>query len=289
MEHVRWSTRPPLHRPVLVAAFEGWNDAGDAASMAGRWLRDRWAPEPMAEIDAEEFFDFTATRPNVVLEDGTTRSIEWPSTSLTFGALPGGTPAVVLLGIEPQLRWRTFCDQVVAVAHHLDVRLVLTLGALLAEVPHTRPTSVIGTAADQEVIDRLALRRSAYEGPTGIVGVLQDRCTAAGVPAASLWAAVPAYVPGAPSPKAALALVERAAEVLEVPVTTTDLEIAAAAYERQVSEVVVDDDDMREYVARLEERFAEEEAEEEARDEALSSASNFVDEVEQFLREQDDR
>ncbi|HZB71695.1 MAG TPA: PAC2 family protein, partial [Acidimicrobiales bacterium] len=223
MQHVRWASRPTLQRPVVVAAFEGWNDAGDAASTAARWLRDRWAPERFGDIDPEEFFDFTASRPSVHLVDGRTREISWPTTELTAGTV-SGIDAVVVLGTEPHLRWRTFCDQVVDVAKALDARMVLTLGALLAEVPHTRPTSVIGTAEDATLIDRLGLQRSTYEGPTGIVGVLQAACTKAGVGAASLWAAVPAYVPGAPSPKAALALVERTAALLDVPVLTTDLE-----------------------------------------------------------------
>ncbi|HUF33902.1 MAG TPA: PAC2 family protein [Acidimicrobiales bacterium] len=285
MEHVRWISRPALHRPVVIAAFEGWNDAGDAASTAARWLRGRWAPDPMAEIDPEDFFDFTTTRPQVVLTDGVTREIEWPSTELTSGS-GAGVDTVVVVGTEPQLRWRTFADQVVAVAEQLDARLVLTLGALLAEVPHTRPTSIIGTSVDDELIERHELRRSSYEGPTGIVGVLQDRCTAAGIPGASLWAAVPAYVPGAPSPKAALALVERTAELLAVPVTVTDLEIAAASYERQVTEVVVDDEEMTEYVTRLEARYAAQEAG--GTGDELPSAASLVDEVERFLREQRD-
>jgi predicted ATP-grasp superfamily ATP-dependent carboligase len=279
MEHVRWTSRPQLRRPVVIAAFEGWNDAGDAATTATRWFRDRWAPEPLGDVDPEEFFDFTATRPNVVIVDGDSREIEWPATELTFGS-DGGLDAVVLLGTEPQLKWRTFADAVVDVARQLDARLVLTLGALLAEVPHTRPTSVIGTALDEEVLGRLDLHRSSYEGPTGIVGVLHDRCRRAGIPSASLWAAVPAYVPGAPSPKAALALVERASQLLDVPVVATDLEIAAAAYERQVTEVMVDDEEMQQYVERLEARY------ELDRDDGLPSAETFVDEVEQFLRDQ---
>ena len=276
MEHVRWSVRPQLDRPVLIAAFEGWNDAGDAATVAARWLRDRWAPEPLADIDPEEFFDFTATRPRVELYEGTTRTIEWPRTTITYGA-DGAVDAVLLIGIEPQLRWRTFCGQVVAIAESLGARLVLTLGALLAEVPHTRPTSVIGTAVDADLIHRFDLQRSTYQGPTGIVGVLQDACARAGLPAASLWAAVPSYVPGAPSPKAALALVERTAEVLSVPVSTTDLDISAAAYERQVSEVVADDEEMTEYVERLEQRYDDGEG---------VSQGSIAEEVERFLRDQ---
>ncbi len=277
MGHLSWDgdERPGLDRPVLIAAFEGWNDAGDAATLAARWLADRWAPEPLAEIDAEEFFDFTTTRPCVQLSDDGDRSIEWPSNAFTWGAA-AGTDVVVLVGTEPQLRWRTFCDQVVEVARSIDARLVLTLGALLAEVPHSRPTSVVGTAADPAIVERLALTPSTYEGPTGIVGVLGNACRAAGLVGASLWAAVPAYVPGAPSPKAALALVEHTAEVIGVPVMPTDLEIAAAAYERQVSEVVADDEEMTAYLETLELRFD--------RDEGVPTAS-LAEEVERFLRD----
>jgi len=277
MDAVRWADgeRPRLDRPVVIAAFEGWNDAGDAATLAAGWLAARWAPSPLAEIDPEEFFDFTATRPRVQLDDDGERTIEWPANSFTVGA-GSGMDTVVLLGTEPQLRWRSFCAQVVGVADAIGARLVLTLGALLAEVPHDRPTPMVGTATDEAVIERLELTRSTYEGPTGIVGVLHDACARAGLASASLWAAVPAYVPGAPSPKAALALVERSAEVLGVAVTATDLEIAAAAYERQVSEVVAEDEDMTDYVERLAERFDNGEGESEA---------SLAEEVERYLRE----
>ena len=249
MEHLRWTgERPQLQRPVLVAAFEGWNDAGDAATTAARYLRDHWGAEPFADIDPEDFYDFTSTRPHVQLRDGETREIVWPRNDL-FATGPGAPiDAIVVVGIEPHLRWRTFCEHIVEVARAYDVSMVVTLGALLADVPHTRPTSVIGTGTDSELIERLGLRRSSYEGPTGIVGVLQDALGRAGFPSASLWATVPAYVPGAPSPKAALALVERAAELLETSLTTTDLEILSAAYERQVSQVVDGDEEMTEYV-----------------------------------------
>ncbi|MDQ3304674.1 MAG: PAC2 family protein [Actinomycetota bacterium] len=276
MSHLRWAEgdRPELDRPVLIVAFEGWNDAGDAATLAARWLAERWAPEPLAGIDPEEFYDFTCTRPRVQLSDEGDRSIEWPSNDFTWGR-SSGTDVVVLLGTEPQLRWRTFCAQVLEVARAIDARLVLTLGALLAEVPHSRPTSVVGTAADPEVVARMQLTPSTYEGPTGIVGVLGQACAQAGLASASLWAAVPAYVPGAPSPKAGLALVEHTAELIGVPAMTTDLDIAAAAYERQVSEVVADDEEMAGYLQTLEQRFDG--------DEGVTTVS-LAEEVERFLR-----
>jgi proteasome assembly chaperone (PAC2) family protein len=263
---------PELVNPLMIAAFEGWNDAGDAATTAARWMRDRWAPRVFAEIDPEEFFDFTATRPLVRLEDGE-RRIDWPLTELSAGG-EAGRDIVVVLGSEPQLRWRTFTDQVVDVAREVGAELVITLGALLAEVPHTRPTSVMATGDDPD----MGLAISQYEGPTGIVGVLHDGCNQAGLKSASLWAAVSAYVPGAPSPKAALALIERVSDLLDIPVMVTDLEIAAASYERQVSEVVTDDEEMTEYVERLEERYDGEDG--------VPSPASLVEEVERFLRDQ---
>jgi proteasome assembly chaperone (PAC2) family protein len=280
MEHVRWvGERPHLDAPVLVLAFEGWNDAGDAATTAVRWLRDRWADEQLAEIDSEDFYDFTSTRPQVRLEDGVTRTIEWPCIELTWGNACG-RDVITLVGHEPQLRWKTFTRVVLDLARELGVEMVLSLGALLAEVPHTRPINVIGTATDPALIDELGLQRSGYEGPTGIVGVLQNAFAIEGVRSVSLWAPVPAYIPGAPSPKAALALVRRAGTVLNVGLVTTDLEIASAAYERQVTEVVVDDDEMTEYVERLERRYEDDSTP------ALEPNADIVAEVERFLREQ---
>jgi proteasome assembly chaperone (PAC2) family protein len=263
---------------VLVAAFEGWNDAGDAATFAARFLAERWDAEPFATIDPEEFFDFTSTRPHVRLDDEGMREIVWPTTTLSAATVPGADLDVMfLVGSEPQLKWRTFCDEIVEVARELDVRLVVTLGALLAEVPHSRPVSVVGTAYDPELVARLGLTQSTYQGPTGIVGVLHDTFRRAGVPSASLWAAVPTYVPSAPSPKAALALVQRIAELLAVPMTTTDLEIASASYERQIDELVADDDDTAEYVARLEQAADE--------DAGPIEHGDLIAEVERFLRE----
>jgi proteasome assembly chaperone (PAC2) family protein len=280
MVHVRWTTRPTLRSPVVIAAFEGWNDAGDAASTAARYLVERWDVERVAEIDPEEFFDFTSTRPEVHLDDEGMREIIWPTTELHAGTIPGGDQDVlVVIGTEPQLRWRTYCAELTEVAQSFDARLCLTLGALLAEVPHTRPTPVVGTAYEPDVVAGLELQPSRYEGPTGIVGVLHDAWRRAGLRSASLWATVPAYVPGAPSPKAALALIERTSTMLQSWVPTTDLEIASASYERQVTELVEADDDTAAYVRHLEE--AQEEREE-------VDPADFVAEVERFLRDQRD-
>src|SRR5437868_5761453 len=253
MDYVRWDDRPKLRRPVLVAAFEGWNAAADAATGAARFLRDHWAARYFADIDPETFYDFSATRPQVRLVDGLTREIVWPANELFAASLPGSEhDVVVLLGVEPGLQWRTFCSEVVEVGRQLDVELFITLGALLADVPHTRPVRVTGTAADPNLVSRLGLERSRYEGPTGIVGVLHDAFNRATIPSASLWAAVPHYVAGTPSPKAALALVRRTTSLLASDLPVGDLEEAAATYERQVSEVVADDDDVAAYVHTLE-------------------------------------
>jgi proteasome assembly chaperone (PAC2) family protein len=284
MDYVRWENRPKLRRPVLVAAFEGWNDAADAATSAARFLRDHWAARQFASIDPEVFYDFSAVRPQVHLVDGLTREIAWPANELFAASNPGSEhDVVVLLGVEPGLRWRTFCSEIVGVAADLNVELFITLGALLADVAHTRPVRVTGTAADPELVERLGLQRSRYEGPTGIVGVLHDAFSKASVPSASLWAAVPHYVAATPSPKAALALVERASELLGSNVPTTALEIAAASYERQVSEVVESDDDVSEYVHRLEET-----SDDDGDDVELPTGDALAAEFERFLREQGD-
>ncbi len=283
MEHVRLENVPALRRPVLVAAFEGWNDAADAASSAARYLRDRWSARPFADIDPEEFYDFSSTRPYVRLVDGVTRQIDWPSNEISAAELPGTSrDVVVLLGTEPQLRWRTFASEVVGLAGRLNIELVVILGALLADVPHTRPVRVTGTAADSHLVERLDLAHSTYEGPTGIVGVLHDAFRQADLPSASLWAAVPHYVAATPSPKASLALVRRTARLLSTSVTTDDLESAADDYERQVSEVVAADDDVSAYVSRLEASVDEGDL----ADMEIPSGDALAAELERFLRDQ---
>jgi proteasome assembly chaperone (PAC2) family protein len=281
--HLRWVRTPRLRRPIILAAFEGWNDAGDAASTAVSHIRDRLGAQAFAELDPEEFFDFTSTRPTIEIVDGHSRRLNWPSTELSANDGRGAGDVITLIGNEPQLKWRTFCDEVVNVARAVDARLVVVLGALLAEVAHTRPTEVFGTTYDMALADDLGLETSNYEGPTGIVGVLHAACLDAGIPSVSLWASVPSYVPGAPSPKAALALVRSAADLLPVDVPVTDLEIAAAAYERQVSRLVSEDEETATYVSQLESRFDDPDDDE---DDELD-AEVLVEEVEQFLRNQD--
>ncbi|MBA2281776.1 MAG: PAC2 family protein [Acidimicrobiia bacterium] len=264
----------------MIAAFEGWNDAGEAATAAVRTLVGTWNADPFVEIDPEEFYDFTATRPMVRLVEGRTRQLDWPANVFSAAPLDAiDNDAILLLGTEPGLKWRTFCEQVVEVVRETDARMVVTLGALLAEVPHTRPVRVIGTAEDDELIRRLRLRRSGYEGPTGIVGVLHDALRRRGVPSVSLWATVPTYVSGPSSPVAALALLRRVGELLGADVANADLEQEAVDYRRRIDEVVDDDEDLRDFLQRLEAAYDEDVVED-------TDPAELIAELERFLREQ---
>jgi hypothetical protein len=293
MEHVVWGHRPVLRTPVMVAAFSGWNDAGDAASLAVQHLAELFHAAPFAGIDAEEFYDFQTNRPQVRLADGVTRDIVWPGNEFLAASTPGGD-LVLLLGTEPQLRWRTFTQQVLGVADALDVRLMVTLGALLADVPHRRPVQIIGTGTDPVVIERFGLTRSRYEGPTGIVGVLHDACAQLSLQSVSMWAAVPGYAAGSPSPKAALALVQSTASLLGTPVAAGALGDAIAGYEDEVDEQIAADDDLQGYVQRLEllhDGGDDEDDDDDEDDEspepaaAEPSVERLVEEVERFLRD----
>ncbi len=278
---LRWDHKPALESPVMLVSFGGWNDAGDAATTAVRFLADQWGSTTFADIDPEVFFDFTVTRPEVRLGYNGERRIEWPANQFELGhAPPHGDPIITLAGVEPQLRWRTFTDHVIGVAHATGAKMIVTLGALLAEVPHSRPVSIFGAAYDDQTVDELNVLPSRYEGPTGITGVLHTASRQAGIRSAALWAAVPTYVPSAPSPKAALALVDRVRQLLDINVDTTELKFATDAYEHQVSQLVAEDTETTEYVEHLERRYDEE-------PDAFRDAESLVDEVERFLRDQD--
>ena len=249
---------PPLRRPVLIAAFEGWNDAGDAASGAVEHLEEAWDARRVAAIDPDEYYDFQVNRPTVSLVDGVTRRITWPTTRVSVCRLPDSERDVVLVrGMEPNMRWRGFCEELLAIAAQLGAELVVTLGALLADSPHTRPVPVSGTASDRRTMEALGLERSRYEGPTGIVGVFQDLCAQSGLPAISFWAAVPHYVAQPPCPKATLALLRRVEDLLDLPVPLGDLPERARAWERSVDELAAEDTDVAEYIASLEQREPE--------------------------------
>lgn len=285
--YVHWQHEADLHRPVLVAAFRGWNDAGDAASFAAQHLTRTWGAETLASLDPEEFYDFQAVRPQVELVDGLTRKITWPENELFAAPSATERDVAILIGTEPNTRWRTFSNVVVELARALEVELVITLGALLADVPHSRRVHITGTAADERLVERLGLQRSRYEGPTGIVGVMHDALGRAGIDSASLWAAVPHYLAVSPNPKAALALVENVTELIGRASPTADLSRAVAAYEQRATEMVAEDDDVRAYVRLLEERLDEREREE-ANETELPSGDALAEELERFLRNRTD-
>lgn len=298
MNHVRWLSKPVLKSPTIVAAFTGWNDAADAASNAVRNLVEGWGAVPLAEIDPEEFTDYATIRPHIRLKDGVTRNIVWPTVGLWHVSGAGGD-VILMLGPEPSLKWRLFSEQILGIADHFGSTMMLTLGALLADVPHTRPVQIIGTANDSELVDRFSLQRSRYEGPTGIVGVLHDACSQASLPSAALWAAVPAYASQVPSPKASLSLMRRSCEIIGTPAPVATVMNLIERYEEQVNSLVSDDEDLVAYVERLETMsdngmslddevdddqlqfdFATEKGDDEA------DTTTLMDEVEQFLRDQ---
>ncbi len=298
MNHVRWLSKPVLKSPTIVAAFTGWNDAADAASNAVRNLVEGWGAVPLAEIDPEEFTDYATIRPHIRLKDGVTRNIVWPTVGLWHVSGAGGD-VILMLGPEPSLKWRLFSEQILGIADHFSSTMMLTLGALLADVPHTRPVQIIGTANDSELVDRFSLQRSRYEGPTGIVGVLHDACSQASLPSAALWAAVPAYASQVPSPKASLSLMRRSCEIIGTPAPVATVMNLIERYEEQVNSLVSDDEDLVAYVERLETMsdsgmslddevdddqlqfdFATEKGDDE------TDATTLMDEVEQFLRDQ---
>jgi proteasome assembly chaperone (PAC2) family protein len=283
---LRIDERPTLRRPVLVAAFRGWNDGGQGATLAGGYLARLWGATRFGDIDPEGFVDFQATRPHVSLDEGLTRRIEWPENTFYRGSIMGSDrDVVILLGVEPNFRWRAFTDLVVYLAKDLGIDLVITLGALLADVPHTRAAPVTGAATDPALVEKLGLQHSRYEGPTGIVGVLHDACRRSGMPSVSLWSAVPHYVSLAPSPRAARALCERLGDLLGVQVDVRELAEAEDAYAEQVSEAVAADPETSAYVEELERRA--DTIEELADDEDLPSGDSIAAELTRFLRERD--
>jgi proteasome assembly chaperone (PAC2) family protein len=285
MEAMRWERRPKLERPTLVCSFKGWNDAAESATAALSFVASRWGAKPFGAIDPEEFFDFQVTRPTVRLTEGITRVIEWPELELSSASPEGGSRDVVFLtGSEPNLRWKTFASTVVGAARELGVEFVVSMGALLADVPHTRPVQITGIAADPELVERLGFSQTRYEGPTGIVGVLHDACARAGLPSASLWAPVPHYVATVPSPKATLALLSRLEQLLEVPIDVSELEDAAVEYERRLDEAVASEPEVRALVERLERQI--DELEEEISPTDLPSGDTLARDFQRFLRDQ---
>jgi proteasome assembly chaperone (PAC2) family protein len=246
---------PELTAPVLVGAFEGWNDAGDGATSGVEHLELIWDARPLAAIDPDDYYDFQVNRPTVSLVDGVSRRVEWPTTRFSVCRPPGADHDVVLMrGVEPNMRWRGFTEEILEIIRELGVHTVVLLGALLSDTPHTRPTPVTGTSYDLASAERWGLEHSRYEGPTGILGILQDACVRAGIPAISFWAAIPHYVSQPPNPKATLALLHRVEEVLDVEVPLANLPEQADEWQKLVDEMANEDDDVTEYVRTLEER-----------------------------------
>jgi proteasome assembly chaperone (PAC2) family protein len=287
MQPLQWEHRPDgLRAPALICAFKGWNDAADAASSAITFVGSALGAKRFATIDPEEFYDFQATRPRVKMVDGQAREIEWPVVELYEARVPRAPRDLILLsGSEPSFRWRTFCELIVELAEALGTQLVVTLGALLADVPHTRPVSVTGLSSDPALVSRLGLAPSSYEGPTGIVGILHAACQQAGLPSASLWAAVPHYIAATPNPKAALALVRKLEGLVGVAVDGSDLESASFDYDRQVNVAVQSDPDVQAFVERLEQAASEEAGDEPGQ---LPSGDTIARDLQRFLRQRGD-
>jgi len=270
-------SRPSLVNPIMLAAFEGWNDAGEAASGAIAHLCEVWDATDLAEIDSEEYYDYQVNRPNVAFDENGARTLTWPTTSFHVARLPLASRDVILVqGVEPNMRWKQFTAEIVTLAQSLGVEMVVTLGALLSDSPHTRPVPVTGTSTDDEVSTRLGLEPSRYEGPTGIVGVIQEACHRAGIPAVSFWAAVPHYAAAPPSPKATMALLQHVEDVLDMPVPMGDLTDDSKAWAAGIDEMVQEDEDFAGHVRDLEE----------ARDDDMADVSGdtIAREFERYLR-----
>jgi hypothetical protein len=291
----------------MIAAFSGWNDAADAATDAVRWLVRSTNARPFASLDIEEYIDFQASRPTVELVEGVIRSVTWPSLAFSGGAIAGGDRDIVtMLGVEPNLRWRSFCDDVISVARTTGCEMIVTVGALLGDTPHSRPIECTGSATDEVLAARLGMARSRYEGPTGIVGVLHDAVRRAGFPSASIWVPVPHYVATPPNPKGTRAILDKLRQLLDLDLELTDLDIASAAWERSVSEVVNGDPDVSSYVERLEARYdsaasevawMDEDDEDEIEveededwfdEDDLPSGESLAEDFERYLRDQPD-
>ncbi len=285
-EYINLEWRPEFERPILVAGFTGWNDAAEAASLAVRTLGESFGAKRFGGFDGEEFFDYQTVRPLIKLVDGVTRTVEWPQNELSatdarVEAL-GNRGAILLAGPEPNFRWRAFCKAVADLAREFDARLVVTLGALLADVPHSRPITVSANAQDPSLVEPLNLSASRYEGPTGITGILHRYCADEGLPAVSFWASVPHYLPSVPSAPAALALLNNLSKLLGTSFDTSHLERTSEEYRQQVSVAVAQDSDLSSYVNMLEERY---DAHAEGDPRNLPSGDELASELERFLRE----
>jgi predicted ATP-grasp superfamily ATP-dependent carboligase len=288
-----WEEQPVLRHPVLVAAFTGWNDAGDAATDAIELLANQYGAEQVGYIDPEEHIDFQALRPTVVITDGVTREIRWPGTRILTARIPDSTRDLVLvLGPEPHLKWRDYCDAILEVVSEFGCELAVTLGSLLADASHHRAVRITGSTTEPALMARLGMTRSRYEGPTGIVGVLHDVLRSSGVPSASLWAPVPHYVASPPNPPAQLALLEALAALAEIPIGLAELRVQTAAWRARIDAFVADDEELSQYVARLDTQAEDDDVVTEpdlgvlVEEDDLPSGDALAAELEAFLREQ---
>jgi proteasome assembly chaperone (PAC2) family protein len=277
---------PQLRQPILVCSFRGWNDAAGAASTALGTVAEAFDAEQVARLDPEDYFDFQSTRPTIVLTEGQARRIDWPQNDLYAARVPNADRDLILLdGTEPNLRWRTFSETIATAADALGVEMVVTMGALIAEVSHTLPVPITGLASDEELVEELDLQRSTYEGPTGIVGVVHDCCRKVGMTSASLWAAVPHYVAAVPNPKAALALLRRLEGLTGIAVEASELEAEATSFEEQIDRAIAANPEIEELVDRIE----SEQKDQLEDSEDLPSADSIARDFQQFLRQQGDQ
>ena len=284
MDSLTWDAEAPqLRQPILVCSFRGWNDAAGAASTALGAVAEAFDAEQVAHLDPEDYFDFQSTRPTIVLTEGQARRIDWPQNDLYAARVPNADRDLILLdGTEPNLRWRTFSETIATAADALGVEMVVTMGALIAEVSHTLPVPITGLASDEELVEELDLQRSTYEGPTGIVGVVHDCCRRVGMTSASLWAAVPHYVAAVPNPKAALALLRRLEGLTGIAVEAGELETEATSFEEQIDRAIAANPEIEELVDRIE----SEQKDQLEDSEDLPSADSIARDFQQFLRQQ---
>jgi proteasome assembly chaperone (PAC2) family protein len=286
VDHVIWEGDPPeLRSPVLVCAFAGWNDAASAATTAIEAVAAALDSEVVARLDPEEFYDFQVNRPTIRLVEGRTRHIDWPANTMVTAIAPGAERDLILMsGVEPNLRWRSYSTAILDAAQRMGVKMLVSLGALIADVAHTRPVPITGLATDQELVEKLNLSRSNYEGPTGIVGVLHDQCRERGISSASLWAAIPHYVAAVPNPKAALALLRRLEGMTGIAIEASELEDAMDRFESQIDRAVAANPEIEELVRRLE----AEQADEVELPADVPSGDTLAREFQRFLRQRGD-
>jgi len=276
---VEYRARPTVTTPAVICAFSGWNDGGEGATAAVRYLREQWGARRFASIDPEEFYDFQVHRPTVRLVDGETRRLDWPRNDFWWARV-GERDVVLFSGVEPNVRWRTYCEQILTLCSDLEASVIMTLGAFLADVPHTMAAPVTASSADPAWTVRTDMVPARYEGPTGVVGVLNDLAGRSGMPAVSIWAASPHYLPQTSNPRVALALMERVRDLLDVEVDTTEVQLVTRGWEQQVEEVIGEDGNLGDYVRRLEDA-----SEEDDDDDTEVSGEDLAAEFERYLRE----